>query len=189
MSTQGPQSSKPRTPTSQWQGSPKFSSASSNSSSYAPISSHMAMVELKQNILASVSKLADRDTYEIAVSDLESTIQTISQDAIPMLLNCLFDSSNHPKPAVRKESIRLLALVCTTRGDSMLNHLTKIITHVSRWYCLRHNFAFNINPKPWMRSIHIDTLHCWAAMINLCTVSDLTWTLLCSDAFSCFQKL
>ncbi|KAK4781617.1 hypothetical protein SAY86_015719 [Trapa natans] len=135
MSSQGPRPSKPYKPqlhSSQSQTNSRAPNSSSASSSSSSVSSHLAMVELKQKILTSLSKLADRDTYQIAVSDLESTIQTISHDAIPMLLNCLFESSNDPKPAVKKESIRLLAFVCSSRGDSMFNHLTKIIAQLSR---------------------------------------------------------
>lgn len=88
------------------------------------------MVELKQRILTSLSKLSDRDTYQIAVEDLEKIIQTLSPEGIPMLLNCLYDASTDPKPAVKKESVRLLATVCATHGDSTSTHLTKIIAHI-----------------------------------------------------------
>lgn len=47
-----------------------------------------------------------------------------------MLLNCLFDATNDPKPAVKKESLRLLAVLCATHGDSASTHLTKIIGHI-----------------------------------------------------------
>ncbi|XP_031403642.1 microtubule-associated protein TORTIFOLIA1-like [Punica granatum] len=132
MSSQGPKPSKPSKPHPHSSHSQPNSRAPNSSSSSSSVTSHLAMVELKQKILTSLSKLADRDTYQIAVSDLESTIQTISHDAIPMLLNCLFESSNDPKPAVKKESIRLLAFVCSSRGDTTFNHLTKIIAQLSR---------------------------------------------------------
>lgn len=48
-----------------------------------------------------------------------------------MLLNCLFDSSfSDPKPAVKKESIRLLAVLCGSHPDSTGTHLVKIIAHI-----------------------------------------------------------
>ncbi|KAK4768037.1 hypothetical protein SAY87_003178 [Trapa incisa] len=126
MTTLGPKPSKPSKPhSSQSQPNPRLPI-------YSSISSHMAMMEHKQKILTSLSKLADRDTYQIAVSDLENTVQTISADAIPMLLNCFFESSNDPKTSVKKESIRLLAFTCSTRGDSMFNYLPRIIAHLSR---------------------------------------------------------
>lgn len=90
------------------------------------------MVELKQRILTALSKLSDRDTHQIAIEDLEKIIQSISPEAIPMLLNCLYDSSADPKPAVKKESLRLLTVVCASHSDSTSTHLTKIIAHIIR---------------------------------------------------------
>ncbi|XP_044473933.1 microtubule-associated protein TORTIFOLIA1-like [Mangifera indica] len=106
------------------------SQAQQNSSRCSSLSSHLAMVELKQKILTSLSKLADRDTYQIAIEDLEKTVQTLSQDSLPMFLNCLYESSNDPKPAVKKESLRLLGLVCQLHTDLSSTHVTKIISHI-----------------------------------------------------------
>ncbi|XP_022940155.1 microtubule-associated protein TORTIFOLIA1-like isoform X2 [Cucurbita moschata] len=124
MSSQAPKSSKPSKPPNQ---SPPISRSSASS-----LSSHLAMVELKQRILTALSKLSDRDTHQIAIEDLEKIIQSISPEAIPMLLNCLYDSSADPKPAVKKESLRLLTVVCATHSDSTSTHLTKIIAHIIR---------------------------------------------------------
>ncbi|KAL2496290.1 Microtubule-associated protein TORTIFOLIA1 [Forsythia ovata] len=105
-------------------------SRSSYASSSSSLSSHLAMIELKQRILTSLSKLADRDTHQIAVEDLEKIIEALLNDGVSMLLNCLYDASNDPKPAVKKESIRLLAVLCAAHTDSTATHLTKIISHV-----------------------------------------------------------
>ncbi|PKI56504.1 hypothetical protein CRG98_023142 [Punica granatum] len=132
MSSRGPKPSKPLEPHPHSSYLQPNSRAPNSSSSSSSILSRLAMVERKQKILTSLSKLADRDTYQISVSDLEFTIQTISHDAIPMLLNCLFESSNDPKPTVKKEPIRLLAFMCSNNKDSTFNHLTKIIAQLSR---------------------------------------------------------
>ncbi|XP_075476601.1 microtubule-associated protein TORTIFOLIA1-like [Primulina tabacum] len=123
MSSQ--RSSKPTKPPNQT--TPLRSSSASSSSS---LSSHLAMVELKQRILTSLSKLADRDTQQIAVEDLEKIINGLSSDGISMLLNCLYDASNDPKPAVKKEGLRLLAVLCAVHTDPAATHLTKIIAHI-----------------------------------------------------------
>ncbi|XP_057431418.1 microtubule-associated protein TORTIFOLIA1-like [Lotus japonicus] len=107
-------------------------SPSRSSSSSSSVSSHLAMVELKHKILTSLSKLADRDTHQIAVEDLEKTIQTLSPDAIPMFLNCLYDASSDPKPPVKNESLRLLAAVCSAHPHFAAPHLSKIISHLLR---------------------------------------------------------
>ncbi|KAL6553413.1 hypothetical protein OROGR_007255 [Orobanche gracilis] len=106
------------------------SSRSSSVSSSSSLSSHLAMVELKQRILTSLSKLSDRDTHQIAVEDLEKIITSLSNDGISMLLNCLYDAVNDPKPAVKKEGIRLLAVICAVHIDAAATHLTKIIAHI-----------------------------------------------------------
>ncbi|KAI3988304.1 hypothetical protein MKX01_012093 [Papaver californicum] len=102
----------------------------STTRSPSSLSTHFAMIELKQKILTSISKLSDRDTHQIAVEDLEKIIQSLSTDTIPMFFNCLYDSINDPKPAVKKESLRLLSLLCTCHPDSASTHLTKVISHI-----------------------------------------------------------
>ncbi|KAL7186516.1 hypothetical protein ACSBR2_028287 [Camellia fascicularis] len=119
MSSQAPKSSR----SSKTQNQPSRSPSSS-------LSSHLAMVELKQRILTSLSKLSDRDTHQIAIEDLEKIIQNLSPDGVSMLLNCLYESTNDPKPAVKKESLRLLTVLCASHGDSTATHLTKIIAHI-----------------------------------------------------------
>ncbi|CAI9756037.1 unnamed protein product [Fraxinus pennsylvanica] len=71
-----------------------------------------AMVELKQKIINSLSKLSGRDTHQLVVEDLEKKIiNSLSNDGVSMLLNCLYDAGNDSKPAVKKESLRLLAVL------------------------------------------------------------------------------
>ncbi|XP_015577145.2 microtubule-associated protein TORTIFOLIA1 isoform X1 [Ricinus communis] len=124
MSTQAPKSLRPTTKPSN-QNQPNSRSSS--------LSTHLAMVELKQRIITSLSKLADRDTHQIAIEDLHSITQSISPEALPMLLNSLYDSlsdSSNAKPSVKKESLHLLSLTCQSHRDLTLPHLTKIISHI-----------------------------------------------------------
>ncbi|CAI9283542.1 unnamed protein product [Lactuca saligna] len=105
------------------------------SSRSSSLSAHLAMVELRQRILTSLSRLSDRDTHQIAVEDLETIIQTLSPDGISMILNSLYDATNDTttnKPAVKKEAIRLLSFLCATHTESAASHLTKIIAHIVR---------------------------------------------------------
>ncbi|XP_024018608.1 microtubule-associated protein TORTIFOLIA1 [Morus notabilis] len=133
MSSQRISSTKPTKPPPQNPSNQPPPSRSSSSSSSFSVSSHLAMVEMKQRILTSLSKLSDRDTHQIAVDDLEKITQTLSPEGIPMLLNCLYDASaTDPKPAVKKESLRLLTAVCAAHSDAAAAHLTKIISHVVR---------------------------------------------------------
>ncbi|KAJ9153748.1 hypothetical protein P3X46_027156 [Hevea brasiliensis] len=123
MSTQAPKSAKTTKPPNQNQPTSRSPS----------LSTHLAMVELKQRILISLSKLADRDTHQIALEDLHSITQSISPEALPLLLNSLYDSlsdSSNAKPSVKKESLHLLSLTCQSHRDLTLPHLTKIIAYV-----------------------------------------------------------
>ncbi|KAG1347324.1 putative Microtubule-associated protein TORTIFOLIA1 [Cocos nucifera] len=123
---------------SQSQSSPR--SISTPKSSSSSLSSHLAMVELKSRILSALSKLSDRDTHQIAVDDLEKIIRTLPSDGVPMLLNSLLhDPSPHTDTnsrqiniVGRRESIRLLALLCSFHPDHASAHLPKIIAHLVR---------------------------------------------------------
>ncbi|KAL7218038.1 hypothetical protein ACSBR2_011300 [Camellia fascicularis] len=88
------------------------------------------MVELKQRIPTSLSKLSDRDTHQITIEDLEKIIQNLSPNGVSMLLNYLYESTNDLKPVVKKKSLRLLTVLCASHGDSTATHLTKIIAHI-----------------------------------------------------------
>ncbi|XP_042420174.1 microtubule-associated protein TORTIFOLIA1-like [Zingiber officinale] len=126
-------------------------SASSSSKSLPPsysssLSSHLAMVELKSRALAALSKLSDRDTHQIAVEELEKIIRTLPATGVPMLLHALIHdpavSSPGPQnlPAskqssflvARRESLRLLALLCACHTDAASAHLPRIIAHIVR---------------------------------------------------------
>ncbi|CAF2097730.1 unnamed protein product [Brassica napus] len=95
-------------------------------------SSHSAMVEQKQRILTSLSRIGDRDTYQIAVDDLEKLVLSVSDspETLPVLLHCLFDSSADPKPPVKRESTRLLSFLCLTYSDLTSSQLARIISHI-----------------------------------------------------------
>ncbi|XP_013741721.2 microtubule-associated protein TORTIFOLIA1 [Brassica napus] len=120
---------KPTRPARSSNATARSSSSNSNSNS-SSLTSFQAMVEQKQKILTSISKLADRDTYQIAVEDLEKTIQSLTPETLPMFLNCLYDSCSDPKPAVKKECLHLLSYVCSLHSDSTAVHLTRIIAQI-----------------------------------------------------------
>ncbi|MQM15936.1 hypothetical protein Taro_048887 [Colocasia esculenta] len=115
------------------------SASKPTSSSSSSVSSHLAMVELKQRILAALSKLSDRDTHQIAIDDLEKIIRALPSDGVPMLLSSLLhdppsvDPSSRLAPTTaRRECLRLLALLCSTHPEAAAAHLPKIISHVVR---------------------------------------------------------
>ncbi|KAI3820079.1 hypothetical protein L1987_13935 [Smallanthus sonchifolius] len=54
----------------------------------------------------------------------------LTKNGVSILLKSLFDATTVNKPAVKKEEIRLLSVVCATNTQSTTTHLTKIITHI-----------------------------------------------------------
>nr|XP_009417228.1 PREDICTED: microtubule-associated protein SPIRAL2-like [Musa acuminata subsp. malaccensis] len=125
---------------------PSNSSSSSKSQSSSSLSSHLAMVELKSRVLSALSKLSDRDTHQIAVDDLEKIIRTLPADGVPMLLHALIHDPSMPSPSPqdppgsknpsflvgRRESLRLLALLCASHTDAASAHLPRIMAHIVR---------------------------------------------------------
>ncbi|XP_026409647.1 microtubule-associated protein TORTIFOLIA1-like isoform X2 [Papaver somniferum] len=130
MNSQTPKTSKSTRPSPPPPLTKTPTSSSTSSRSSFSLSSHLAMVDLKQKILTSISKLSDRDTHQIAIEDLEKIIQTLTSDGVSVFLNCLYDSTNDPKPTVKKESLRLLGSLCTSHTDFTSTHLTKIISFI-----------------------------------------------------------
>ncbi|KAK9155759.1 hypothetical protein Sjap_003239 [Stephania japonica] len=47
-----------------------------------------------------------------------------------MLINCLYESSQDPKPAIKRESLRLLTVLCATHSGFAAAHLKRVIAHV-----------------------------------------------------------
>ncbi|KAJ3705282.1 hypothetical protein LUZ61_008987 [Rhynchospora tenuis] len=121
----------------------KPSPATPNPTKPSSVSSHLAMVELKSRILSSISKLSDRDTQQIAIDDLEKLIRSLPPDGVPVLVNSLThdpptgppdptSSSKFPPLILRRESLKLLSLLCTTHPEAASSHLPKIISHITR---------------------------------------------------------
>eukprot|EP01018_Ginkgo_biloba_P017671 Gb_29753 [translate_table: standard] len=92
--------------------------------------SHVMLIELKHRILSALSKLADRDTQQIAMEELEKIIDTLSPDGITMFLSCLYDTDSQQKIVVRRECVKLFGAIATVHGDAVAPHLTKIIASI-----------------------------------------------------------
>ncbi|RLN33523.1 microtubule-associated protein SPIRAL2-like [Panicum miliaceum] len=96
-------------------------------------SKNAALAELKSRVLAALAKLSDRDTHHIAVEDLDRIIRAPpSPDAVPMLLNALASDSPGLASPARRESLRLLATLCSSHPDAAAPHLHKALAHLAR---------------------------------------------------------
>jgi hypothetical protein len=62
----------------------------------------MLLIELKNRILAVLNKLADRDTQQLAVEELERLSESLSSEGLSMFLCCLYETDAQQKSALRR---------------------------------------------------------------------------------------
>ncbi|XP_028077211.1 TORTIFOLIA1-like protein 2 isoform X2 [Camellia sinensis] len=88
------------------------------------------MFELKQRVVFALNKLADRDTHQIGVEELEKTIECLNPDGVAPFLSCILDTDSEQKSTVRKECIRLMGLVVAFHEGHIAPHLGKVIASI-----------------------------------------------------------
>ncbi|XP_051131771.1 TORTIFOLIA1-like protein 2 [Andrographis paniculata] len=86
--------------------------------------------ELKQRVILALNKLADRDTYQLGVEDLEKTVECLTPDGVAPFLSCILDTDSEKKSAVRKECIRLLGVLATFHEDLVRSHIGKMVAGI-----------------------------------------------------------
>ncbi|RAL48179.1 hypothetical protein DM860_005603 [Cuscuta australis] len=89
-----------------------------------------AAFELKHRTVVALNKLADRDTYQIAVDDLEKFIECLPPNGIAPFLSCILDTDSEQKSAVRKECIRLIGILASLHDNLIGPHLSKMMTSI-----------------------------------------------------------
>ncbi|GFS36486.1 ARM repeat superfamily protein [Actinidia rufa] len=88
------------------------------------------MDELKQRVVFALNKLADNDTYQIGVEDLEKTIECLNSDGVAPFLSWLLDTDSEQKSVVRKECIRLMGVLVTILEGIVGPHLGKMVASI-----------------------------------------------------------
>lgn len=86
--------------------------------------------ELKHRAVLAINKIADRDTYQIGVQELEKTAESLNPDGIVPFLSCILDSDTEQKSAVRKECIRMMGVLVKMHGDLTGPHLGKMVASI-----------------------------------------------------------
>ncbi|XP_047952184.1 TORTIFOLIA1-like protein 2 [Salvia hispanica] len=94
------------------------------------VSNQQAVFQLKQRVALSVNKLADRDTYQLGVEELEKVIECLTPDGVAPFLSCILDTDSEQKSAVRKECIRLMGTLATFHDGLIGSHLGKIVASI-----------------------------------------------------------
>lgn len=90
---------------------------------------HMTF-ELKHRVVLALNKLADRDTYQIGVEDLEKMIECLNPDGVAPFLSCILDTDSEQKSAVRKECIRLMGVLTAFHEGLMGPHIGKMVNSI-----------------------------------------------------------
>ncbi|KAG1326837.1 TORTIFOLIA1-like protein 2 [Cocos nucifera] len=94
------------------------------------VASQKVVFELKHRVVLSLNKLADRDTYQIAVDELEKIAESLTPDMIGPFLSCITDTDSGQKSAVRKECVRVMGILARARGSLLVPHLPRMVASI-----------------------------------------------------------
>ena len=96
----------------------------------AVVTPQQAVFELKQRVILSLNKLADRDTHQIAVEELEKTAEGLTPEGISPFLSCIMDTDSEQKSAVRKECVRAMGTLARFHGTILVPHIAKMVASI-----------------------------------------------------------
>ncbi|KAL2898882.1 TORTIFOLIA1-like protein 2 [Bienertia sinuspersici] len=86
--------------------------------------------EFKHRVVTAMNKIADRDTYQIGVQELEKAAESLSPDGVVPFLSCILDPDSEQKSAVRKECVRMMGVLVKLHGDVIGPHLGKMVSSI-----------------------------------------------------------
>uniref|UniRef100_A0A0E0EUX1 TOG domain-containing protein n=1 Tax=Oryza meridionalis TaxID=40149 RepID=A0A0E0EUX1_9ORYZ len=98
--------------------------------SSAVTSKGKAVFELKHRLVQAINKIADRDTYQIGLDELEKAADTLAPDMVGPFLSCVVDTDAEQKSAVRKECIKVIGTLARSHGSLVAPHMTKMVTSI-----------------------------------------------------------
>ncbi|PON86101.1 Coatomer beta subunit [Trema orientale] len=99
--------------------------ASSSSSAPAP-------QNLKHRVFTCLNKLSDRDTYGVAAAELDSIARALEPSSLGVFVSCINSTDASDRSPVRKQCLRILAVLGETHGDALSPHLPKVLSSVTR---------------------------------------------------------
>ncbi|KAF6167328.1 hypothetical protein GIB67_043189 [Kingdonia uniflora] len=89
-----------------------------------------ANFELKHRVIIALNKVADRDTYQIGVDELEKIAQGLTPDGVAPFLSCIIDTDSRQKSAVRKECIRVMGTLVRFHEGLLSPYIAKMVTSI-----------------------------------------------------------
>uniref|UniRef100_A0A2C9UJK7 TORTIFOLIA1/SINE1-2 N-terminal domain-containing protein n=1 Tax=Manihot esculenta TaxID=3983 RepID=A0A2C9UJK7_MANES len=87
---------------------------------------------LKLKVLTLITKLSDRDTYNLAATELESIAGTLDNTTLSTFISCLLSTDSSDKPLVRKQCLHLLSVLSVLHCNSLSSFLPRILSYVAR---------------------------------------------------------
>ncbi|KAL0910636.1 hypothetical protein M5K25_021638 [Dendrobium thyrsiflorum] len=94
------------------------------------VTPQQAIYELKHRVVLSLNKIADRDTYQLGVEELEKIAEGLTPEGIFPFLSCIIDTDSEQKSAVRKECIKVLGTLARFHGNLMSAHVGKMVASI-----------------------------------------------------------
>ncbi|OVA19305.1 hypothetical protein BVC80_521g115 [Macleaya cordata] len=86
--------------------------------------------ELKHRVIHTLNKLADRDTYQLGVEELEKTAESLTPEGVPPFISCIIDTDSGQKSAVRKECVRVMGTLARFHEGLLGPHLGKMVASI-----------------------------------------------------------
>ncbi|KAL1357208.1 hypothetical protein HN51_009168 [Arachis hypogaea] len=88
---------------------------------------------LKHRVLTCLTKLSDRDTHSLAVTELHAIVRTLDQRTLPLFLSCILHTTDPTDTTpLRKQCLRLLTTLSESHGNALSPYLPKILTNLVR---------------------------------------------------------
>ena len=91
-----------------------------------------AAFELKHRLVQALNKIADRDTYQIGLSELDRAVDALCPDTVGPFLSCVADTDADQKSAVRKECVRAVGALAARSPALLAPHMPKVVATVVR---------------------------------------------------------
>lgn len=86
--------------------------------------------ELKHKVILALNKLADRDTYQIGVEELDKLAECLTSEKIAPFVSCILDTDSEQKSAVRKECVRLMGTLAKFHQALVGPHVNKMVASI-----------------------------------------------------------
>ncbi|KAM6594191.1 hypothetical protein CsatA_001894 [Cannabis sativa] len=87
---------------------------------------------LKHRVFTCLNKLSDRDTYGVAAAELDSIARGLEPNSLGVFVSCINSTDASDKSPVRKQCVRILAVLGESHGDALSPHLPKVLSSVTR---------------------------------------------------------